>query len=122
MSLQREELIFTDCYCEENIYKLCEKIKKTQPENLKFFNVVFISSEDERVPIWNQNEKNSLTIWDYHVILIFDYKKHTLVYDLSSQLDFPINFKDYVFNSFLLSNYLMDEKSKSKILQMLQNT
>ena len=63
MNLLKEQQIFTDCYCEENVYKLCEKIKETNPEMLKYFDVVFISSLDERIPIWNQTQKDSLTIW-----------------------------------------------------------
>ena len=60
---------------------------------------------------------------DYHVILIFSKpKEQILVYDLSSQLEFPITFEDYIFKSFLLTNYLIDEKTKSEFLELLENT
>ena len=68
---------YTSCYCEENVWKLCDKIRNTknliylQEEDKAF--VVFISNENRTVPLWRQSaseEEEGLVIWDYHVILI----------------------------------------------------
>ncbi|XP_013775049.1 protein N-terminal glutamine amidohydrolase-like [Limulus polyphemus] len=96
---EAHECIYTPCYCEENVWKLCEFVAKEQPELIKYCYVVFISNENQRVPLWNQRAGNAdnLTVWDYHVILI-----HTppdqgpaLVYDLDSTLPFPVDFTKY---------------------------
>lgn len=45
----RAELLYTRCYCEENIYQLCLWVKKNHYEMLDRLTVVFISNPDRRV-------------------------------------------------------------------------
>lgn len=73
---KKEDCLFTDCYCEENVWKLCESIKKNKPNELKNLSVVWFSNEDERVPMWYQKKEDVLICWDYHVILIHHYESN----------------------------------------------
>jgi protein N-terminal glutamine amidohydrolase len=68
MKLSKNEQTFTDCYCEENVFLLCQKIKKEFPNQLQNCKVIFMSSEDEKLPIWNQTGINKLTIWGFQTI------------------------------------------------------
>jgi hypothetical protein len=45
----RAELLYTRCYCEENIYQLCQWVKETKPNVLDALTVVFISNPLRRV-------------------------------------------------------------------------
>lgn len=49
MFFPRSELAYTRCYCEENIYKLCEWIKEKHENEIDNILVVFISNPDRRV-------------------------------------------------------------------------
>jgi hypothetical protein len=45
----RDELSYTSCYCEENIYMLCLEVKKKKPELLEHCSVMFISNDKRAV-------------------------------------------------------------------------
>eukprot|EP01100_Stratorugosa_tubuloviscum_P014297 TRINITY_DN7566_c0_g1_i1.p1 TRINITY_DN7566_c0_g1~~TRINITY_DN7566_c0_g1_i1.p1 ORF type:complete len:229 (-),score=76.72 TRINITY_DN7566_c0_g1_i1:143-778(-) len=105
----KSQQIYTSCYCEENVYKLCEKIE-TLNGNLNLYKVAFISNPNKSVAIWNQESGNrlneGLVIWDYHVILIQlskikcetmnQFLKNSLVLDLDTSLNYPINLEMYL--------------------------
>ncbi|XP_002156880.2 protein N-terminal glutamine amidohydrolase isoform X1 [Hydra vulgaris] len=86
--------VYTSCYCEENVWKLCQQIKESQGVAiLKEYFVVFISNKDRKIPLWMQKQgKDPLTpvLWDYHVILTQKPKiGPPKVFDLDSVLSFP---------------------------------
>lgn len=94
-----EECQYAACYCEENVYKLIQKVSEEHPESLPNTWAVFISNSGRCVPLWSQKagrEDDGLVVWDYHVILL--YRKEdgqTLVYDLDTRLPFPAAFPLY---------------------------
>lgn len=110
----REECLYTACFCEENVWKLCEHVKDTQPNILPYCYIVFISNKNQSVPLWNQcsgRSEDGLTIWDYHVIFIHipcD-NSEALVYDLDSLLSFPTLFSVYSAKTFRSDNILKPE-------------
>lgn len=100
-------LPYAACYCEENIYKLCEiiqsKCNKSSDRSIQTDNVyvVFLSCAiaDDGFPLWYQKASNDkshdnfgVVVWDYHVILLYD----TLVYDIDSVLPYPCSLSEYV--------------------------
>jgi len=102
--LDKTDCLYASCYCEENVYKLVEKMRSTgKSEDLRHIWVVFISNSDRCVPLWYQNagrEEDGLVVWDYHVILISKENSKTLVYDLDTKLAFPCDFTLYSEKSF----------------------
>lgn len=70
----KADLIYTSCYCEENVYKLCEYVKNHEPELLDSCFVTFISNKYQSIPLWKQIAGNpandGFVLWDYHVILV----------------------------------------------------
>lgn len=57
LKFNRNSLLYTACYCEENIYMLCSEIKKRKPELLNNFSVMFISNDNRSVSL-KQNQTN----------------------------------------------------------------
>ena len=103
---------YTPYYCEENIYKLADKLETQRSESLindgKNF-VDFISSVSKLTSIWFQKlseNDNFPVFWDYHVILV-QVKQNsdlnsfeTLILDFDSKLAFPIDAIEYITKSF----------------------
>ncbi|XP_073240823.1 protein N-terminal glutamine amidohydrolase-like isoform X2 [Porites lutea] len=46
--------VYTSCYCEENVWKLCEQIKEEKEQSLNEYYAVFISNDKRQVPLWMQ--------------------------------------------------------------------
>ncbi|XP_027058290.1 protein N-terminal glutamine amidohydrolase [Pocillopora verrucosa] len=91
--------VYTSCYCEENVWKLCEQIRDEKEQNLSEYYSVFISNEKRQVPLWMQKSaKDPLApvVWDYHVLLLRQVDAKCLIYDLDSILPFPCPFEQYV--------------------------
>ncbi|VVC86681.1 protein N-terminal glutamine amidohydrolase [Leptidea sinapis] len=97
---KQNECSHVSCYCEENVWKLCQDVSIRVPEELDRCYVVFISNSCRTVPLWKQRagrEDDRLVIWDYHVIFLYSIDTKTcLVYDLDSELPFPTFFHKYV--------------------------
>lgn len=102
-SMSKEICTYTSCYCEENIYKLTEKIKNAennveQAESTNFpklsdTKVLFLSNSNESFPIWKMT-LGEFVMWDYHVIL-FD-SKNKFIFDLDSTIPgFPVSAETY---------------------------
>ncbi|XP_049458575.1 protein N-terminal glutamine amidohydrolase isoform X2 [Epinephelus fuscoguttatus] len=95
----RENCVYTSCYCEENVWKLCEFIRTERTVPLEELLVVFISNENRTVPLWKQKSGRGdhPVIWDYHVILlqVGHQPSSSLVYDLDSELAFPCSLTLY---------------------------
>ena len=107
----KDRLLYTACYCEENIYKLAEMISEEAEENKKNY-VVFISSLSLQTPIWKQKsaENNSIAvIWDYHVVLLLS---NCLIVDFDSKLDFPCPAVEYYEEAFRPEVYLPDDNAQ----------
>ncbi|XP_023326804.1 protein N-terminal glutamine amidohydrolase isoform X2 [Eurytemora carolleeae] len=103
---------YAACYCEENVYKLCESVKETSGNEVEKCVVVFVSNKKRVVPLWRQKagrEEEKLVIWDYHVILLYKPDHRTLVYDLDSELPFPTYFHKYVTETFRTDAILNQE-------------
>ena len=99
ISLKKEELTYTSCYCEENVWLICDRIRNGDPDSLGDFHVVFISNEDRMIPLWRQSAgkpefDDERVVWDYHVIQVDAARR--LVLDLDTTLDFPCDFNVYL--------------------------
>ncbi|XP_072426985.1 protein N-terminal glutamine amidohydrolase isoform X2 [Chiloscyllium punctatum] len=102
-AILKEDCVYTSCYCEENIWKLCEYIKNRRQHPLEEWYTVFISNDQKMVPIWSQQSGSGdqPVIWDYHVILLHDCGgQHCEIYDLDTTLPFPCPFDTYVKEAF----------------------
>ncbi|KAI9140849.1 N-terminal glutamine amidase-domain-containing protein [Paraphysoderma sedebokerense] len=103
----RSKCVYTSCYCEENVYFLI----KSLPDELKeHAYAVFVSNENQTVPMWCQQaakEKDDPVIWDYHVILLLQVPPNSVprslnyIYDCDTTLGFPCSFKEYVARTFM---------------------
>ena len=110
---KQEECVYTSCYCEENVWKLCEQFQKRGGDT-KQLCVVFISSHERQTALWNLKCGGTadFQLWDYHVILIKsapsdressqsttdtvrEHESESLVYDLDTSLPFPVSFNQY---------------------------
>ena len=93
---KRENCIYTSCFCEENIWKLCNKAKN-EGKNLDNYYVIFLTNKIKKFPIWsarkiNNDNKQDFIVWDYHVILLWLNKINTtksLIFDFDTELSFP---------------------------------
>ncbi|KAK6731788.1 hypothetical protein RB195_007942 [Necator americanus] len=91
----REECDYTSCYCEENVYKLCERVPVDQRS--RFF-AVFVSNASKCVPLFAQKaaKERPFVLWDYHVVLVeVRDVEESLVWDLDTILEFPCTFDHY---------------------------
>ncbi|KAM4539703.1 protein N-terminal glutamine amidohydrolase [Odontesthes bonariensis] len=100
---RRENCVYTSCYCEENVWKLCEYFRTERTAPLEQLFVVFISNDKRMVPLWKQKSGrgDQPVIWDYHVILIqVGLQSGSQVYDLDSELSFPCSLQLYAAQAF----------------------
>lgn len=61
---------------EENVWKLCEQVKKTRPEELSKCYAIFVSNEGRTVPLWRQKAgrgDDQVVIWVSFCILLFQF-------------------------------------------------
>ncbi|XP_024107387.1 protein N-terminal glutamine amidohydrolase isoform X2 [Pongo abelii] len=99
----RDACVYSSCYCEENIWKLCEYIKNHDQYPLEECYAVFISNERKMIPIWKQQARpgDGPVIWDYHVVLLHvSSGGQSFIYDLDTVLPFPCLFDTYVEDAF----------------------
>ncbi|KAG9478682.1 protein N-terminal glutamine amidohydrolase isoform X1 [Eleutherodactylus coqui] len=95
----RDDCCYTSCYCEENVWKLCESIRDRTPHHLEEFYAIFLSNENRMIPIWKQQcgKSEDPVIWDYHVILLHDCGDgQRFIYDLDTVLPFPCPCDTYI--------------------------
>lgn len=67
-------------FSEENVWKLCEQVKKTHPNELSKCYAVFVSNERRTVPLWRQKAgrtDDKLVIWVSHLII---YKLYSIFF------------------------------------------
>ncbi|XP_014663010.1 PREDICTED: protein N-terminal glutamine amidohydrolase-like [Priapulus caudatus] len=100
---EKSSCVYTQCYCEENVWKMCECVKLHQPDQLDRCHAVFISNTNKTVPLWMQVAASNPTkpvVWDYHVIFVYKDCVGCLVYDLDTVLPFPYTFRKYASQTF----------------------
>ncbi|KAL4224097.1 hypothetical protein ACF0H5_017551 [Mactra antiquata] len=103
------DCVYTSCYCEENVWHLCDSVRQNHPAVLDNCYCIFISNRDRTVPLWEQkasNAEDGVVLWDYHVIFIHCDGNECLVYDLDSRLDFPCNILTYIEKGILSCDHL----------------
>ena len=102
-----DECEYTSCYCEENVWKLCQRLQEKEVlQDLHRASAVFISNPARSVPLWSQKAgrgaekvpnhdfftlivmEYQMVVWDYHVILVYIGDDSTLIYDLDTTLPF----------------------------------
>lgn len=97
--MEKDKCTYTQFYCEENVWHLCNHVRHASPQLLNDCYVIFISNSSRMVPLWCQKAGKSadeVVIWDYHVIFIHKSCGSCVVYDLDSTLAFPCTLKEYV--------------------------
>ncbi|KAM8811087.1 protein N-terminal glutamine amidohydrolase-like [Eudromia elegans] len=68
----RPACVYSSCYCEENVWKLCEYIRRRDQYPLEEFFAVFISNERRMIPLWKQKSGrgDEAVVWDSRVVLL----------------------------------------------------
>ena len=91
----QEDLVYSKCYCEENVYKICEALLSVSENLSSAAHVVFLTSASKAFPLWNQKSApnaNTPVFWDYHVLLVLDGR----VYDHDTCLAWGIPLQEYL--------------------------
>ncbi|XP_039599139.1 protein N-terminal glutamine amidohydrolase-like [Polypterus senegalus] len=98
----KKDCIYTSCYCEENIWKLCRHIALQKPCPIEEVYAIFISNESRMIPLWKQKSSrgDNPVIWDYHVVLLHTSNSGCYIYDLDTILPFPCSLKCYIDEAF----------------------
>eukprot|EP01084_Bolivina_argentea_P226916 383227_1 len=97
--------VYTSCYCEENVWNLCDKVRK-EGRNLNDYFAIFLSNNNKSFPIWHARSAKSNdkpVIWDYHVIFLWFNKQNpikSLIFDLDTTLSFPCLIEEYIKKAF----------------------
>ncbi|KAI6649353.1 Protein N-terminal glutamine amidohydrolase isoform X1 [Oopsacas minuta] len=99
LDLDVKALPYTKFYCEENIWKLAEHISNKCTDFSKCY-VIISSNDKKKVPFFHHKtgkaENMYMQIWDYHLIIIWkESKEQIVVYDLDTNLPFPMVFDQY---------------------------
>lgn len=97
-ALRKDPLMYTYCYCEENIYNLLKQ--QADPRRCA---VLFISNAERTVAVWEQRGRplGKPVVWDYHVVLVCMTESGGLdVYDFDSLLPFPSSLDTYLLRAF----------------------
>ncbi|KAH7889256.1 N-terminal glutamine amidase-domain-containing protein [Phlebopus sp. FC_14] len=110
--------VYTNCYCEENIFLLLKRFLTTPENRLHWdFFAVLISNPTKTVALWNQraaSSRDSAIIWDYHVVLALRERERpdkslsyrqtselaAWIYDLDTCLPVPCHWQEYVGGTF----------------------
>ena len=81
--VSREKQKYTSCYCEENVWHLCNDRIGDDGK------AIFISNDNRQCPMWHQRAAadGEPVIWDYHVIYLSRVEKEWMILDLDSTLE-----------------------------------
>eukprot|EP01083_Nonionella_stella_P154472 497782_1 len=110
----RDECVYTSCYCEENVWKLCERTRMEKKDMNEYF-VILLSNKSKKFPIWYAKSAPSNDrpiIWDYHVIYLWINRQKpakSWIFDLDSTLPFPCEVNEYITKSFRPNMKMKDE-------------
>jgi len=86
-------------FCEENAWHLCGDDRLADGERF----VVIVSNPGKKVAMWRQKvaiDRESPTLWDYHVFVIVRRSGEVQVWDLDSHLDLGVEAEAYVVHTF----------------------
>lgn len=87
MKTQPQDYDYWPLFCEENIWRLCQRADFAERER----QIVFISNPHKTCALWQQRQQraagngNRPVVWDYHVVLFVLFEQWT-VWDLDSVL------------------------------------
>ena len=84
----RERFDYCSHYCEENVWRLCQREELADRE----VEIAFVSNAEKTCLFWNQraaHSGDSGVVWDYHVILLAASEAGWEVWDLDTTLPFP---------------------------------
>ena len=103
----KKDCTYTSCYCEENVYLLCDRfVHGGSEDSPNECWAAWISNPSKSVAVWCQQGRGDegLAVWDYHVILLAVFgtglSKQFLVYDLDTTLPFPCQMEEYFQRAF----------------------
>ncbi|KAI8984791.1 N-terminal glutamine amidase-domain-containing protein [Mycotypha africana] len=116
LDLSKQDLLYTPCYCEENIYMLCREIQRRDYKLFKGCSVIFVSNEFKTVALWQQlagHGEEHVVIWDYHVFLYYCNEDKSFVYDFDTTLPFPCPAEVYISKTFQ-PNAAVDKRYRPK--------
>ncbi|GAA6006330.1 hypothetical protein JCM11491_004916 [Sporobolomyces phaffii] len=119
--------LYTQYYCEENIYLLVRALELHQDVRATW--ACFVSNPERRALLFNQKasrqgaDQGSYVIWDYHVFAIAavrqrDAEDRVVVLDLDSKLGRVVDLSDYVERTFypsLFRHNVVDPSLASRI-------
>lgn len=99
--LPRKSVAYTACFCEENVWHLCQRVELEGWERF----VVFISNLERGCPFFKQRaapEAMELVVWDYHVVLLARPQAvdQWSIFDVDSRLEFPTTAASYLRETF----------------------
>jgi len=89
---------YTENYCEENIWQLCQ-----HPDLMEYTKkVLFISNQSKNCAFHFQKSAigDAPVWWDYHVILLASKNNRQLIYDFDSTLSLPTELQNYIDSTF----------------------
>lgn len=99
---------YTSCYCEENVYLLCQTFLTNEQVSSEWdIFGVFISNPSKTVALWGQKNARipgSVVVWDYHVVLLLLPRlagSGSWIYDFDTTLPIPCSSQEYLDESFL---------------------
>uniref|UniRef100_A0A8D0G8P4 Protein N-terminal glutamine amidohydrolase n=1 Tax=Sphenodon punctatus TaxID=8508 RepID=A0A8D0G8P4_SPHPU len=117
----RHSCVYTSCFCEENVWKLCEYIRSRNQYPLEEFYAVFISNDRRMIPLWKQRcgHGDDPVVWDYHVVLLHvSCGGQSFIYDLDTVLPFPCSFDTYAEEAFKSDDVIYPEfRRKIRVIQ-----
>lgn len=94
---QRDQYLYQACYCEENIWQLCQRPEFMHSE------AVVIAALGDCFPILQQRAATAAylpVLWDYHVVLLWHTDDGDYIIDFDTTLPFCTPLADYVQHSF----------------------
>ncbi|KAI3634953.1 hypothetical protein MIR68_007334 [Amoeboaphelidium protococcarum] len=97
---QKCDFKYAKCYCEENVWMMANQMIP----DINELSVIFITNNAKQV-LLRHHAQRSHVIWDYHVVLLRKDESigNFLVFDLDSQLEFPVDLQTYIDSTFDLS-------------------
>lgn len=94
----RQGFQYAGCYCEENVWLLCQRLCDTREAHESELTVVFISNSEQQVWLCEQRAGQNaagLVVWDYHVLALQRQESSMVVWDLDSLLPLPCCFAHF---------------------------
>ncbi|MCP4701212.1 MAG: hypothetical protein GY862_30810 [Gammaproteobacteria bacterium] len=110
MNFSKSNYSYTACFCEENSWLLgAALVAEGIPSSA--LSVLMLSNAARKIPLFCQNSGNNDTpvLWDYHVILCYEKKSSSLIFDFDTRLCFPADAVSYCRQTFPNPRNLLPE-------------